>query len=92
MSAYRDNRVKAGLSNQVSIDPCIVGEIQELWGKGIHTRGCCCGHNMFSSFVNVTEDCIGDMLDMGYIQEHHFDKNRKDTFRLKTTAITPQLK
>ena len=83
MEVYRKNRMKEGFSSIIPIDPCIYDEICDLWDKGIITYGCCCGHNKFESFVNVAECNIEQMLQMGYIQ-NHYDKNRKDTFRLKS--------
>ena len=82
MKEYRNNRVKAGLSSKISIDPCIYDEICELWKLGIITYGSCCGHNKQESFVNVDESNISKMLEMNYVQNHH-DKTRKDTFKLK---------
>jgi len=87
MKEYRDNRVNAGLSSKISIDPCIYNEICELWKLEIITYGSCCGHNKRESFVNVADENISQMLEMGYIQNHH-DKNRKDTFRLKSFEKT----
>lgn len=83
MKSYRDNRVKVGLSSKISIDPCVYDEICDLWEKGIVTYGCCCGHNLTESFVNVAESNIDEMLKMGY-EQNHTDKSRKDTFRLKS--------
>ncbi|MCK9273343.1 hypothetical protein M0P65_07445 [Candidatus Gracilibacteria bacterium] len=82
MSKYKESRIKNGLSDKVSIDPCIIEEIKELWNKGIITYGSCCGHNLYESFVNVDESNIEQMLSMGYVMNHK-DKSRKDTFRLK---------
>ncbi|MDM8174815.1 hypothetical protein QT327_10680 [Olivibacter sp. 47] len=82
MSDYREARLESGLSDTVSIDPCIFDEIKYLWANGIVTYGSCCGHNKAEPFVNVDESCINDMLRMGYTQNHP-DPNRKDTFRLK---------
>ncbi len=82
MEKYRENRVNAGLGKYVSIDPCIVGEITSLWKEGIITYGCCCGHNINESFVNVDEKNIDKMLEMGYVMNHP-DKSRRDTFKLK---------
>lgn len=84
---YTENRKAAGLSGTACIDPCIMEEIQYLWDAGILTHGCCCGHNdpdpRVFPFVNVADENIQQMLDMGYIQQH-CDKTRKDTFRLKS--------
>lgn len=81
----RDRRIKDGLSPSVCIDPCIVEEIKSLWGVGINTLGCCCGHNVRESFVNVSDSDIPRMISMGYVQNHP-DPERKDTFRLKSAG------
>jgi len=83
MSSYREARVKAGLSDQICIDPCIFNEIQELWSVGVITHGSCCGHNKYKSFVNVADESIDKMLELGYEQEH-YDPTRRDTFKLKS--------
>lgn len=70
--------------DMVSIDSCILKEIQYLWSLGITTYGCCCGHNKVESMVNVDDKDIDKMLELGYVQNHP-DKTRKDTFKLKTT-------
>jgi hypothetical protein len=81
----KTRRLSDGLSPAVCVDPCIVDEMKTLWANGIQTRGCCCGHNNpnWYPFVNVSEESIPAMLDMGYVQEHP-DAERKDTFRLKS--------
>ena len=84
MAEYRENRINAGLGKYVSIDPCIFIEIWQLWRNGIHTRGCCCGHNGANpSYVNVANTSIKKMLKMGYIPNHE-DISRLDTFALKS--------
>lgn len=83
MESYKNRRVKNGLPSTICIDPCIIDEMKMLWSKGIITYGCCCGHNILESMVNVDDNNIEQMLKMGYVQNHH-DKTRKDTFRLKT--------
>lgn len=83
MDSYRNARLKAGLSAQICIDPCIYDEIKSLWDVGIYTYGSCCGHNVNESFVNVAEKDIAKMVQMGYVQNHP-DKSRKDTFKLKS--------
>lgn len=84
MDFYRKTRYKAGLSGEISIDPCIVEEIKDLWSKGIVTYGSCCGHNTHESMVNVRDDQSGLMIEMGYVMNHP-DKNRIDTFKLKSS-------
>lgn len=83
MSKYSEAREKAGLDPTVCIDPCIVDEIQDLWSKGIITYGCCCGHNLHESFVNVDNSHVELMISLGYKMNHE-DKTRKDTFKLKS--------
>jgi len=83
MEGYKQARLRNGLSDKICIDPCIIDEVKGLWGLGIETHGCCCGHNKAESFVNVHEKDIVKMLSLGYVQNHQ-DKNRKDTFRLKS--------
>lgn len=83
MENYRNKRLAEGLSSQISIDPCIYAEIKELWSKGIITYGSCCGHNKVESIVNVAEESIEKMIEMGYVQ-NHIDATRKDTFKLKS--------
>ena len=83
MSNYRDARVKEGLSGKISIDPCIVEEINNLWRLGITTYGSCCGHNKADSFVNVSDKDIQTMINLGYVQ-NHWDESRKGTFKLKS--------
>jgi len=88
MEQYKINRVKAGLSDKICIDKCIVDKIEELWSKGIITYGCCCGHGEQESMVNVDEKNIQQMIDMGYIMidmgyiMNHKDKSRRNTFKL----------
>lgn len=51
------------------IDACIVDEIKYLNNKGIVTLGFCCGHGegKYPPTVLVNENCIKDMLMMGYV-------------------------
>lgn len=67
----------------ICIDPCVVDEIKILWQYGVRTYGCCCGHNITESMVNVDDKDIDFMIKLGYVQ-NHIDKTRKDTFRLRT--------
>lgn len=69
----------------ICVDTCIAEEIFRLWCMGVITYGCCCGHNMHESFVNVDEKDAQTMLDMGYVQNHP-DAKIKDTFRLKSAG------
>lgn len=86
MAGYMRRRQAAGLNKdgKIGIDPCVVGEISELWNQGITTYGCCCGHNSGQPFVNVSERDIPTMIGLGYEQKHPTDKKREDTFKLES--------
>lgn len=53
MYGYRDRRVAAGLSANLTIDACVLGELQELWRLGVQTRGSCCGHGKGFGYIQV---------------------------------------
>lgn len=50
----------------ICVDACLTQEITKLWSYGVHTTGCCCGHNKNSSFINVSRDSECLMLKLGY--------------------------
>lgn len=50
----------------IGIDSCIVDEIRELWSKGIRTCGCCCGHGYNLGYIEVEDEDIEKMEQMGY--------------------------
>ena len=70
----------------ISVDRCLAGEILMLWGKGIITTGCCCGHGDAStSYIGVDESNIDKMLAMGYIiYPNSLYPDRRDSFYSKT--------
>lgn len=73
---------------EIPIDACVAEEIQDLWNKGIHTCGCCCGHGFHLGFIQVEEEDIPKMEQLGYehyIYEDYFGGiKRKDAFIPKT--------
>lgn len=83
MSGYIARRMEVGLNadGKIWIDKCIVSEIKDLWNIGVHTRGCCCGHNIKPPMVSVADKSIETMIQAGYEIDHP-DTNRRDTFRL----------
>lgn len=83
MSIYRYKTILDGRKPTICLDPCIANEIKQLWSLGIITYGCCCGHNILPSFVNVDDKDIFTMIELGYVQ-NHTDLSRKDTFKLKS--------
>lgn len=59
----RDDMYK---NNDIEIYDCISSEIEELWSKGIRTLGCCCGHGLYSGFIQVERTSLQGMIDNGY--------------------------
>lgn len=58
----------------LEIDKCLVDEIKFLWWLGIHTRGCCCGHNKMIGFIQVERTDFAKMLALGYEWYHDYSK------------------
>lgn len=77
-----------GYKTEIPVDDCISEEIKDLWNKGIKTAGCCCGHGISLGYIQVTDDCIEAMEQLGY--EHYIYQSefggveRKDAFIAKT--------
>lgn len=57
----------------VCIDRCLEKEIKALWGKGIITTGCCCGHGKVQPYIGVDDRSTGTMKALGYRQLNDFD-------------------
>ena len=90
MSTYRDNRVATGLSDKVSIDKCLIDEVQALWQKGIRTTGCCCGHNRRDPYIGVFPEDVQKMKDLGYqVQFNPYRPYAQDTFYPSSVARRP---
>lgn len=68
----------------VRVDACLADEIEELWKHGIKTCGCCCGHGFSLGFIEVTDECIQMMEELGYVHYIYPDEfggaDRKDAF------------
>ena len=73
-----------GYKDVVFVDECIADEVNQLWDKNIHTCGCCCGHNKDIGFIQVVDEDIIKMQELGYekyIYEDEFGGiNRNDAF------------
>jgi len=54
--------------DDVSVDSCLVGEINRLNNEGITTIGCCCGHGKKQGYIQVTPSHIEKMISLGYKQ------------------------
>lgn len=48
------------------VDSCLEKEILELWGRGVVTLGCCCGHRETSGVISVLEKDVHIMEELGY--------------------------
>ncbi len=76
--------IGAGYKEKITMDACISYEIRDLWKKGIRTLGCCCGHGRLLGFIQVVEEDIPKMEDLGYQHYIYPDefggKERKDAF------------
>lgn len=69
----------------IEVDECIAEEIKKLWAQGIHTQGCCCGHQTQKGFIQVERTDLAKMLELGYewytdYPEELGGKNRMDAF------------
>lgn len=72
-------------NDEILIDKCLAQEIQTLWQKGIHTRGCCCGHGKETGSIEVERTDLGKMIELGYewytdYPDEFGGKNRFDAF------------
>jgi hypothetical protein len=63
----KEYKAKAGgYPDSICVDTCLAEEVKELWGLGITTTGCCCGHNKLAGFIGVIDSDIPKMKEMGY--------------------------
>ena len=81
----------------LEIDKCLSDEIQHLWSLGIHTLGCCCGHNKMKGFIQVERTDFKKMMDLGYEWYHDYSeelggKSRYDAFIPKNKCICDEVK
>lgn len=60
--------------DKICVDRCLSDEIQRLWGFGVQTTGCCCGHNKNDGFIGVVDSDIWKMKSLGY--KVHFNPMR----------------
>jgi hypothetical protein len=60
-------------------------EILRLWELGIKTCGCCCGHGKQTPFIEVKEEYIPKMKELGYVvQPNECRSGDEDGFVPKT--------
>lgn len=74
----------------IEIDDCLVDEIKDLWSKGIHTLGCCCGHSENVGFIQVERTDFQKMLDLGYKWYHDYPEDYGGKYRFD--AFIPKSK
>lgn len=89
-----ENIFKTG---EIEIDDCLVEEVKRLWWLGIHTQGCCCGHNKMCGFIQVERTDLQKMLDYGYEWYHGYSENlggkdRYDAFIPKSKCNCKEVK
>lgn len=66
-SHMKDYKAKVGgHPSTICIDPCLMHELEFLWGLGITTTGCCCGHNRSEGYIGVIDSDIPVMKKYGY--------------------------
>lgn len=67
--------------NTICVDACLKDEMLSLWGHGITTTGCCCGHNKQSGYIGVYRVMdVQKMKELGYVllperEEDFYPKN-----------------
>ncbi len=65
---YKENGGYYIEKDSCCVDLCLKEEILNLWDKGVCTCGCCCGHGIGCGFVDVIEEHVPKMLELGYVQ------------------------
>ena len=58
----------------IDVDECIAEEIEALWGVGVRTTGCCCGHGKTTGSIGVEKVDIPTMIKLGYKNLHGRDR------------------
>lgn len=80
---HMQGRQEGSSGDTICVDACIENEIKWLWELGVHTTGCCCGHNKIDGFIGVIDSDIDFMLELGYtVQKNPNRPDSKDTFNL----------
>lgn len=70
-----------------NVDECIAAEILYLWGCGVKTIECCCGHGEENGYIAVTQDSIKKMIELNYKSIiNPIYPNAKEFFKPKTNV------
>lgn len=67
-----------GERKTICIDKCLAKEVKALWGMGIITTGCCCGHNKVAAYIGVIDIHINKMKALGYNVVNNLHDNACD--------------
>ena len=67
---YKHVKIKRGfLGDLIAVDVGLAHEVDELIHKhGISTVGCCCGHGKMNAFIQVADQSVQKMHELGYKQ------------------------
>ena len=52
----------------IAVDVCLVHEVKSLHRHGVKTVGCCCGHGKMNAFIQVADQSVQKMHELGYKQ------------------------
>lgn len=69
-------------TKEIYVDNCLANEIYTLWHLGVHTVGCCCGHNKVIPMINVIPEHHNKMIELGY--EYWFNEFGTYCYKPKT--------
>ena len=77
----------------ICVDTCLQNEIQDLIRKyGVWTVGSCCGHGVKQGFIQVDDNSVVKMLELGYKQLPDDENgNGKNCFSPKTQLYREEI-
>lgn len=77
----------------ICVDTCLQNEIQDLIRKyGVWTVGSCCGHGVKQGFIQVNDNSVAKMLELGYKQLPVDENgNGKNCFSPKTQLYREEI-
>ena len=83
---YKENGGYYIEKDSCCVDVCMKEEILNLWDKGVCTCGCCCSHGIIQGYIDIIEEHIPKMLELGYIQIQRKD-DKKYSFDAKSKHV-----
>jgi hypothetical protein len=75
--------------SDITVDYCLVPEINRLNNAGIKTIGCCCGHGRRVGYIQVDPLCLESMREHGYV-ELPIDENGNGHWCFKPKTSVPE--